>query len=205
MKTIQHYIFLICKKIKHQQQQKMETEKINIQEALSLGYVYLLVIGLVTDNIFYSALDINIMNYSNFLDILTTPINLLINNYIIPITLIIIGFIMYYLNKYQHQTKEKKTGIKISKFEMNRKFVISMALLTFGFYVGLGWGMASGTSERIKKGEIKPLHEIIFNNGKQLKVRIIGQNSAYIFYVPENTNKVIITPITNTIFQIKKL
>ena len=62
----------------------MNLNKLNIQEILSLGYVYLLVLGVISDVIFYSFFDLKIVAYSSILDILLAPIGILTESWIIP-------------------------------------------------------------------------------------------------------------------------
>lgn len=182
----------------------METNKLGLQEYLSLGYIYLLIVGLITDSIFYSFFNINILNYSTFLDILITPINLLTSNFIIPIALAITMLGMYFANKYTIQKNIKKGKI-IDKKQDTIRFVLAIAFLTIGFYSGLVLGKGEGMSSDLKKNTLNYNYHISFNNGKSANVKIIGQNSLYLFYVIEDTQEVIISLIANTIFQIKKL
>ncbi len=184
-------------------EQKAE-ERMNIQEYLSLGYIYLLVVGLITDSIFYNYLNINILHYSTFLDILITPISLLISNVIIPSMLVFMSIAMYFWGKFAIK-KTNKSGKIVDKNKQQRGIILGLAFLILGFYTGLSIGKSSGLAENIKEGKLRPNSYIIFNNGKEMSVNVVGQNSYYIFYVPENTKKVLITPIMNTIFQIRKL
>ncbi len=199
----------------------METQKISIQEYLSLGYLYLLLTGLINDIIFYNNANINILHYSSFLDILITPINVLTGNILVPAVLVVMSIFMYFLNIFitkEHQKKIRKRksseGLaeeEIQKLELQSKkqepmrFLFFVGFLVFGFYTGIGMGMGEKLKKMLKDGNVKPDFNIVFNNGKDVNVKIIGQNSMYIFYIPEKTNEVIITPIVNTIFQMKKI
>ncbi len=187
--------------------EKVEIEKteqdFSLQEYLSLGYIYLIVVGSVTDAIYYNAIGINILSYSSFLDILITPINLLMNNFIIPAMLAIMGSVLYFGRDYIFRTKKGEK--EPTKLEKNRKVLFSFAFMVFGFYTGLGLGMSSVMPKRIQDKNIKINTNITFNNGKNLNVAIVGQNSTFIFYVVEGTSEVVISPIANTIWQMKKI
>ena len=49
-----------------------ERNQISIQDYLSLGYIYLVVAGILFDATFYGILGINIIHYSSILDVLGT-------------------------------------------------------------------------------------------------------------------------------------
>lgn len=197
----------------------METNKMGIQEYLSLGYLYLLVVGLLSDVVFYRFLDMNILNYSSFLDILITPINLLTANVVVPTALVITGIVAYFANKYIEKQKFEKEKIEKKEYyaenkekmeedfktKTQKKFIIMMAMMTLGFYSGLAIGMGSVTNMNIKEGKLTPNYNLVFNNGKSMNVHIIGQNSVYVFYIPENSKQIIITPIINMISEMKKI
>jgi hypothetical protein len=79
------------------------------------------------------------------------------------------------------------------------------ALMTLGFFTGVSLGMGTKSKELITSGKLEMREKIVFSNDKEIKVRIIGQNSVYIFYVPENSKEIVISPIADNVFQVKKL
>jgi len=52
---------------------KQNTER-SIQDYLSLGYIYLLLLGICRELIFYGMMDINIFSYSSVLDVMLSPL-----------------------------------------------------------------------------------------------------------------------------------
>ena len=46
-----------------------------IQGFLSIGYVYLIVMGILNETLYYNQIGIDILNYSNILDVLISPIS----------------------------------------------------------------------------------------------------------------------------------
>lgn len=52
----------------------MGENNLRVQDLLSLGYVYLLILGLARDTIYYGFLDVNILSYSSIGDILISPL-----------------------------------------------------------------------------------------------------------------------------------
>lgn len=175
------------------------------QEYLSLGYLYLLVLGLLIDVMQYSYLNINILHYATFLDILITPIKHLVTTIILPIAFGITVLLVYIWIRFLVPKIARSEKAKQQATFTVEKLLLSCALATAGLFLGLGMGMGAKGKELLAKGALLPHHIIIFKDNKSLKVNIIGQNSMYIFYVPEKGKEVIITPISDNIFQIKRI
>ena len=45
-----------------------------IQGIVTLGYIYLILMGILNESLYYNQLGVNILNYSDVLDILISPI-----------------------------------------------------------------------------------------------------------------------------------
>lgn len=75
----------------------MKVKKLSIQEYLSLGYIYLVVLGIISDVIYYKFFGIDILNYSTILDVLITPINIMAHDLKVPVLFIITIGLGYYL------------------------------------------------------------------------------------------------------------
>jgi hypothetical protein len=58
----------------------MKIEKISVQEYISLGYIFLVLLGIATDVIYYKYLNIDILTHSTILDVLISPVNILVND-----------------------------------------------------------------------------------------------------------------------------
>ena len=80
-----------------------------------------------------------------------------------------------------------------------------MAGLIFSLYLGIGIGGGMATSERIETNQLRPDHIITFQHEQTLKVKIIGQNSAYLFYVAAGEKQITIASIIQNIKTIQKL
>ena len=196
-------------------------DNFTISEYLSLGYLYLLVLGILEDAIYYSFLDINILKYATILDVLLSPIVLLTSNVGIPI-IIIIAIIFLYVwvavlaPRFHKRYREKKWYRKFNKdIDKSDQRVIRQSSVHFlikataglilSFYLGLGIGGGIATSERIETNKLKSDHIITFQDKQTLKVKIIGQNSAYLFYVATGEKQITIAPIIQNIKTIQKL
>ncbi len=192
----------------------------NIQEYLSLGYIYLLILGILSDSIYYHFLGINILEYSGILDVLISPIALLTVNLAIPITLIFfVGlayFVTTYVNPRIHQRfrakrwyrklyNVEKLDAKYSNATTTNKLVLLLAGFILAFYLGTGIGRGLSQQNKIVTNDIEVDHRILFQDNTEEKVNIVGKNSLYLFYIPEGTTSVIISPIEYNIKKIIKL
>ena len=68
-----------------------------IQEYLSLGYLYLLILGVISDAIYYQFLHINILHYTTVLDVLLSPIARITSHLLIPLIIVLGTFFTYFL------------------------------------------------------------------------------------------------------------
>ncbi len=188
----------------------------SIQDYLALGYLYLIVLGILSDSIFYRFLGINILNYTSFLDIIISPISALTGKMLMLIAILLIVGLCYGMlafSRYRHLKNRHKESYqqkydmekldKINRPEnMRRAFLIILTIATLSFYGGAGVGKGYRYNELLKKGELECRHYLFFNKTDSLKVRLIGQNSLYIFYAEEGKKSVSISPVQGVIQRI---
>ncbi|WP_299134893.1 hypothetical protein [uncultured Tenacibaculum sp.] len=192
--------------------------KLSFQEHLSLGYLFLVVLGLVSEAIFYGFLDINYLEYVSILDALFSPISLLINNKLLFGVFIFFMLLTFFwivrFPKIHKKNKDKKWYRKLYKEDANKKGIkvskksgFVFVVLYFLFALLLGFRLGAGINYKKKLTNIKFKSDclLIFKDNSKLKVKKIGQNSAYIFYVEEKDSVVTATPILDNIKQIKRI
>jgi len=193
--------------------------KLGLQDYLSLGYIYLLVLGVFHETIYYKYLDINILEYSSVLDVLISPISVITGNLWLCVALIFaVGFAYLYkvfLPKYYRYLGKKKkyqsgkNKIKIDKtlkgLESSAFTIFIISLMIFSVFTGMGIGSGIKLKQRINKDEIKYTHELIFEDNKTEKIKMLGKNSLYVFYITKGKGEVYISPIDGNIKIIKKL
>jgi hypothetical protein len=193
----------------------------SVQEMLSLAYLYLLAIGILSDALYYAILGVSYLNFTTILDALISPLSLITDNYLITIVLIIMFGLMYLyitrLTPYMfHKFKYKKWYQKISNIEKTEKRLNQikeknnlwklMALMFFIMFISLRVGMGIGIKMRITgKKEFKENYELVFQDGTSERVRKIGQNSVYFFYVRKSEKVVVATPILDNLKEIKRV
>lgn len=193
--------------------------KLSLQEYLSLGYIYLVLLGIISDVIYFKFLGVDILNYTTILDVLITPINIIVHDLkVLGSFSLIIGFsyvlMAYILPRYHlknsgkkwyqklHGPKREDTGLQNPK---ERNGISLLIVLIFSMFLGFGLGRGIKIHKKIEKGNIENNSKIIFANGQTKRVRIVGQNSLYVFYVSKNEKEVTICPITQNIREIKKI
>jgi uncharacterized membrane protein len=179
-------------------------KNIGIQEYLSFGYLYLLVLGIITDTIFYNLIGIKILNYSNISDILLTPINLLTSNLILLFALLLMLGISYYFVHYIQPKLQKLKPDQPTTANSSTQWITLTAVLFICLFLGLGIGRGSAVNALIAEGKLETSKLITFSNSKTVEVRIVGQNTAFIFYVPKNGRSVVVSPISS-VLQIQEL
>lgn len=192
----------------------------SLQDYLSLGYLYLLILGIFKDAIFYGFLGVNIINYASVQDILLSPIIHLTSD-LKSLGIVFIGlpaiciFIGYIAKWYHERNKEKEWYQATKSYKQWNKlfsngniygFLVTLIFCSlFGAFIGFGLGRGQKISKKLKKGELKNNHQLTFVDKETLTVNLIGHNSAYLFYAAEKDTTITIMPIQGNIKKIQNL
>ena len=150
-----------------------------IQHLLPLGYLYLVVLGIMKEAIFFYQLDINILQYSSIMDILISPVSTLTSSVIAFGTIISFFFLCYHLPAILYKHGHKKWVIKL--FELNKTkngsteaeiknyyfyvAIKSLALFLLSMYIGFGVAGGYMTSNEIKKNKLKYRYVLNYSSG----------------------------------------
>jgi len=186
---------------------------LSLRDALPLGYLYLIILGIFSDTIYYAILGINIMRFSTVLDVLLSPVSQITENYKSALFVVLIPAFSYFysllmqrfVKKAQAKKQTKKqlaVNLRLSPFQV---WLMFTAFTIFSAYLGMGIGKGIATSRKMHSGKLDARHEITFNDNKTRKIRIVGNNSTYLFYVEDQEKTVTITPIEGNIKKIKKM
>lgn len=183
--------------------------KLSVSEMLPLGYLYLLILGIVSDSIYYGLLGINIISFSSVLDVLLSPVVQLTDNIIVPIFIIAMPLFSYFYiilmgRLTKHFVKPGQKTIKIQVSMVDTWLFFTMFII-FSAFIGMGVGKGIATSKKMKAGSLSLKNKITFVNGESINVNVVGNNSSYIFYVIRGGKSVITSPIQNNIIKIEKL
>lgn len=178
-----------------------------LQKFISFGYLYLILMGLLQESLFFNQIGINILNYSSITDILVSPIAILTSHPILLIALVVISAILFtipnYLSKRSHKNWIQKNIFK-NKPNLNetetRTFFSNLVIMFFlttllCFFLGIGLGMGEKIAERIAKNELEYNTKMTFGDGNSENVYLIETNSMYYFYLTKGNQNVKIAPI----------
>ncbi len=178
------------------------------QSVLYLGYVLLVILGIINETLFYSQFGVNILEYSDILDVLLSPVSKLTSNKVLLILSVLIILLVIVIPKKANTLKNKKWfasffRIKPSEEDAERRVLNGLtvfALIFFiGVFVGAGLGKGSKLKTRMESGEVEYNDQINFIDGQSLNVEVIGKNSSYIFYLNEDHGEIKISPINGTV------
>jgi hypothetical protein len=91
-----------------------------------------------------------------------------------------------------------------SEFTLNDTFQLA-AFGVLVLFLGIGIGRGSAIKTKMDDKKLKLESQIEFEDGKQHKIALLGQNSLYLFYVEEGGTTPTISPITNNVKKIIKI
>lgn len=180
----------------------------DLEKLLPFGYLFLIVMGILKDSIYYYQFGINILRYSTIMDVLISPIAEFTSNPIILGAIIILFLVHFYLPSFLAKNKdlafvkrsfELKSTEALSPEETksyyNNIAIKSLILFLLSFF--LGYGMAGGyfTKKKLKENKLDYSYQMDFNEGESKNVFVIGNNSLYYFYFVKGDKKVKITPL----------
>jgi ABC-type transport system involved in multi-copper enzyme maturation permease subunit len=199
---------------------KIDENKLGLQDYFYIGYLYLIILGIVSDAIFYGIFGVSYLNYTTILDALISPISLLTTNWRISLVLGVLFWLMYlyftrWMFRFYKYLRVKKWYQKIYDIEKwdkkydelakKKNIIPGMMFIFFLLFISARTGMAIGMTQKYAKEEITPNFTLVFKDNTRLDVRKIGQNSAYFFYFIPGEKVITATPIADNLKQIKVL
>ena len=186
------------------------------QNALSLGYLFLLILGIIRDSIYYGYLGINIFYYSDLLDVLLSPIAYMSKSLLLPAIIVCLLGFTYVITVYLPKYKERNPAAKWIKYfvkdtvehkeeDLMKSMLTISAIMIASFFLGSGIGAGQKNKVKIMDGNIKVDRVLTFMDDKRLDVDLVGQNRQFLFYVKEGSKSVTVTPISGNIRSIERL
>ena len=179
-----------------------------LQKLLPLGYLFLVIVGIVKDSVFYYQLGINILSYSAIMDILISPIAEFTSNPIIFIAIFSLLLSSNYLPslilKYRERKSVYKTfelqkieGLSTTEVEsyLRTSVINFLATLLLSFFLGYGFYGGFSISKNIKNNKIEYSYKLTYNTGESEQINLIGNNSLYYFYTVKGNKNIKITPL----------
>ena len=187
-----------------------------LQNLLPLGYLFLIILGIAKESIFYYQIGINIVKYSSIMDILISPVAAITSHPVFFVTVLLLFIFSFKLPQILLKNEDKKGlhkvfGSKITKTEKNKNEVPEKEridyynkvaiefLCMFLISVFLGYGFADGraTSEKIRTNKISYDYKLNYNDNRSENIYLIGSNTTYYFYLTEGSPIVKIAPVNS--------
>ena len=181
----------------------------NLERLLPFGYLILVILGIVKESVFYYFIGVNILKYSNLMDVLISPISDLTSHPIILGGFSFYVLMLYFYFIYISKKTDKKWVHKLLKTEnlsepltdeeikirLGNKFLSVTAFGIMTFFLGIGIGNGKKVSDAINSNQLVYRHSITFSSSETKLVYLIGTNSANIFYVEKGSKNVKISPV----------
>lgn len=185
-------------------------KELSIQDYITLGYLYLVILGIINIVIYYSSFEINIFDYISITDILLAPVNMLFLSYEFTAMVIIAVGILSYLSKFLAIGVKyilEKWAIKFNKPSISVAFspVLVFILLFSYVFLVLSVDMAESVKQRVDTKTFKSNTILTLSDNSQKNVKVIATTSMYLFYVELGENIVNIMPIGGNVKSIKKI
>lgn len=183
-------------------------KELAIQDYITLGYLYLVLLGIINISIYYDSFNINIFDYISISDILLAPVNMLFLSYKNTAIIIIIIGVISYLSKFiffginklfeKITTKFNKPATQI----IYQPVIIFIIIFSYIFLV-LSIEMADSVYSKIKNGTYNLNTTFTFTDNTKKDVYVIATTSLYLFYVEKGETVVTIMPISGNVKSIK--
>ncbi len=177
---------------------------LSIQDYITFGYLYLVILGIVNIVIYYSRFNINIFDFIGVSDILLAPINMLFLNYTFTILLLVfIGFLTLMLKFIFLGINEllSKLAIKYNKPKTEIPFfppMVFVLLFTISFLF-LSVNMTDGVYEKVKSKNFNMNTKLTFADNTTEEVYVIATTSMYMFYIEKGQEVVTIMPLNGNL------
>lgn len=183
---------------------------LGIQDYITLGYLYLVLLGVVNIVIYYSSFNINIFDYISISDILLAPINMLFLNYQFTAMIIVVIGIVSYLLKFVFWGINQLIGELANRFNKPSKGIVYQPMIAFillfsYIFLVLSTNMAKGMSAKVMDKSYELNTRLTFADNTQKDVFVIATTSVYLFYVEKGEDVVSIMPISGNVKSIKDI
>jgi hypothetical protein len=181
----------------------------NLQKILPFGYLFLVVLGILKESIFYFQIGVNILKYSTLMDVLISPIADLTSHPIILIAVVLLVLILFGIMSVLSR-KHKKEWVKklinsktiandLTDTEIQshfgKIFIAAFCIGSLSFFLGIGLGTGRKVSDKIAKNNLSYNCKMTYNTGEIKTIYLIGSNSINYFYAEKGNKNIKISPV----------
>ena len=185
-----------------------------IQNILPLGYLYLVVLGILKESVVFYQLGINILKYSTITDVLMSPIAVITSHPLIFLVFVLASLYPVLMRYIFLKHSDKKWarpifGISKNKNEMNEEekeafgnsLLIKIGLMFYlSIFLGIAFQEGRMLSKNIKNNKLKYEYQLTYNTDNSELVSLINTNNEYYFYVVKGTKEITIAPTSSIKF-----
>lgn len=182
-----------------------------VSELLTLGYLYLLILGIANQSLFYGLLGVNFLAWSDVLDVLISPIALLTDRPVRLAALVLLLAFLYPYTKWIRGLARKRRlaagdeGLQEEEGPLvNAWLVYSACVLVFG-YIGFAAGSGMELRKRLAEGEARIDHRIEFHDGKVVDAELVGKNTGFLFYFTTGDTELTIAPLADNVHRVQRI
>lgn len=179
-----------------------------IQNLLPFGYLFLVIIGILKETVFFYQIGIPILKYSSIIDILISPVATMTSHLFILLFIMIVFYFCFQLPKFLIKQKAKpwmqkrlKIDVKVLDLpekELNEFFVFyvvnRLAVFLLSFFLGFGIAEGGKFASKIKNNKLDFDYKLNYASGESELISIISSNSSYYFYVSKGSKNIKIAP-----------
>jgi len=183
----------------------------NLEKLLPFGYVYLVLLGIIKDGVFYYQLNMNILEYSSLTDVLISPLVTLTSHPMFLCLIIAYSVIIYFYYAIAKKKLDKAWARKLLnipnpeevsdeeiKVKAGTKYLNAIIAGTFCFFMGVGIGNGYAVATRMKEDKLKYNYYMTNSDNAKFPIYMIGSNSTYYFYLRNDNKYIQISTIQNT-------
>lgn len=176
-----------------------------LQTYLPLGYLYLVILGIIKESIHFFQLGINILKYSTLMDVLLSPIADLMSHPLIFVLFVLFigsyyGFLKYVYNSkneklFQNFMGKNKRKEDFTIHDFYQKVVSIMIFTMASFFVGIGFAEGRFEANKAMDNDLKYNYKLNYNSGESEVVHLVDNNSVYYFYFSKGNKNIKIAPV----------
>jgi hypothetical protein len=192
-------------------------EDLRLQDYLTLGYLYLLALGILSTSVYYGLVGIEILSYSSLLDVLLTPLTTLESTpalalvmACIPLAAFVVArAIAYRLDRVAADPKRLaamgEEALRLARHRLRVVPLLWVVCGVFSGYVGFAVGAGSKLAAAMADARTQPDHELRFASGAVDSVRVVGTTTEFVFYIRPGATAVTVTPLKEHVLAVTAL
>ena len=176
--------------------------KLDSQTYVTLGYLLIVIIGMMFDFDYYNRFSINIFEYADILDFLLAPVkNLQLMIFAFGSFLAVLLFFRLdklWMDKAPKSYKRFNLGLGVNSSSKYRPIMIGIAIIGYLYIASIFYGERMYNNYKEGAEDIEVVYE---SNQRVIKGKLIGKNTDYIF-LEKSDKSVTAIPVNSDVQEI---